>query len=163
MFKHKGTDSRPDCSHKMCSVDKNYCRDARPAFTRLLVLQKGYYNGYPATRVMLKPQTGRRHQLRVHCSLLGHTIVGDYTYSNRTDVTPYRMFLHAFRLILPTSLETIDVSADDPFFEGDNCNTKAPWVEVETINVLSHVNTFEKLDTQQPDLIVKHSFALSPQ
>ena len=38
-------------------------------------------------------------QLRVHCDYLGHTIVGDFTYSNRKDVLSPRMFLHAHRLI----------------------------------------------------------------
>ncbi|RZF35201.1 hypothetical protein LSTR_LSTR014238 [Laodelphax striatellus] len=29
-------------------------------------------------------------------SALGHTIVGDYTYSNRRDTHPLRTFLHSF-------------------------------------------------------------------
>ena len=45
----------------------------------------------------------------------GHTIVGDYTYSNRTDVSPYRMMLHAYRLVIPMKRELIDVTAPDPF------------------------------------------------
>jgi hypothetical protein len=32
------------------------------------------------TKVLLRPVTGRRHQLRLHCYCLGHPIVGDYTY-----------------------------------------------------------------------------------
>jgi 23S rRNA-/tRNA-specific pseudouridylate synthase len=32
------------------------------------------------TKLRLRPLTGRRHQLRVHCLCMGHTIVGDYTY-----------------------------------------------------------------------------------
>lgn len=34
-----------------------------------------------ATKVHLRLFTGRRHQLRLHCVLLGHPIVGDDTYS----------------------------------------------------------------------------------
>jgi len=30
--------------------------------------------------VLLKPKTGRRHQLRVHLMSIGHPIVGDMTY-----------------------------------------------------------------------------------
>lgn len=69
----------------------------RHAKSRLLVLERGIYGSYPATKVLLRPFTGRRHQLRVHCSIIGHTIIGDYTYSNKHDVLPPRMFLHSFR------------------------------------------------------------------
>ena len=31
--------------------------------------------------MLLKPHTGRRHQLRVHTLCLGHPIVGDFTYN----------------------------------------------------------------------------------
>lgn len=38
--------------------------------------------------------------MRLHCHYLGHTLVGDYTYSNRRDFAPFRMFLHSLRLVL---------------------------------------------------------------
>ena len=43
---------------------------------------------------------------RVHCHWLGHTIVGDYTYSGRTDVLSPRMFLHAHRLVCRKHVNT---------------------------------------------------------
>lgn len=58
---------------------------------------------------------GRTHQLRVHCSTIGHPIVGDFTYSFKKDSGPYRMMLHAYYLRIPTSKELIEVSAPDPF------------------------------------------------
>jgi 23S rRNA-/tRNA-specific pseudouridylate synthase len=67
--------------------------------------------------ILLKPITGRRHQLRVHLSELGFCIVGDYTYSQRSDISPPRMFLHAFRLVLPNSIENLDILTTDPFTE----------------------------------------------
>ena len=66
-------------------------------------------------RSMSALRSGRTHQLRVHCAHLDHTIVGDYTYSDRSDVTPHRMMLHAYRLVLPMTREQIDVTATDPF------------------------------------------------
>ncbi|KAL7554715.1 hypothetical protein ACHAWF_018238 [Thalassiosira exigua] len=36
----------------------------------------------PVTRVELEPVTGRTHQLRVHCSAIGHPIVGDSIYGH---------------------------------------------------------------------------------
>ncbi|XP_068082451.1 RNA pseudouridylate synthase domain-containing protein 1 isoform X2 [Anabrus simplex] len=86
-----------DGNHSMCTSTDPNCISPRPAHTRLLVLERGIYALYPATKVLLRPITGRRHQLRVHCSNLGHTIVGDYTYSCRKDVLPHRTFLHSFR------------------------------------------------------------------
>ncbi|XP_046452823.1 RNA pseudouridylate synthase domain-containing protein 1-like, partial [Daphnia pulex] len=147
-----GADSRPGHSHKMCSSDKQFCQYPKAAFTRLLVLQKGFYDGFPVTKVMMKPVTGRRHQLRIHCSSLGHTIVGDFTYSNGKDIRPYRMFLHSHRLILPTAIETIDVCGGDPFLSDDPVNNK--WLPVVTVNTIGP-DTYQKLDNAQfPNLFV---------
>lgn len=45
--------------------------------------------------VMLKPKTGRTHQLRVHMNYLGHPIVGDVVYSGEK---AERLYLHAASL-----------------------------------------------------------------
>ena len=81
----------------MCTNTNTFCQKPRKSSTALLVLEKGYRNNKAATKVLLYPKTGRRHQLRVHCAYIGHTIIGDYTYSGKTDTEPYRTFLHAFR------------------------------------------------------------------
>ncbi len=54
--------------------------DWRPCETRLQVLARGFYNGQPVTKVRLMPVSGRRHQLRLHCLLLGHPIGRDVFY-----------------------------------------------------------------------------------
>ena len=56
-------------------------------------------------------------QLRVHCDYIGHTIVGDYTYSNRRDVLAPRMFLHAHRLVFRSKFEHLAITAEDRFTE----------------------------------------------
>ncbi|XP_035226877.1 RNA pseudouridylate synthase domain-containing protein 1-like isoform X2 [Stegodyphus dumicola] len=129
-----GYDSRQEYSHCMCTADKEYCINPRWAVSRLLVLQHGFYNGSPASKLLLKLITGRRHQLRVHCHELGHTIIGDYTYSNRKDISPYRMFLHSYRLVLPSEMENLDVSTNDPFTENDSRNK---WCPVQTFHNLN--------------------------
>lgn len=54
--------------------------------------------------LMLKPRTGRTHQLRVHLNYLGTPIVGDPVYGTPADITAAtqadapRMFLHAAAL-----------------------------------------------------------------
>lgn len=136
-----GSDSRPEFSHCMCTSDKEYCVSPKSALTKLLVLQRGFYSGKPATKILIKLMSGRRHQIRVHCHEIGHTIVGDFTYSNRRDITPYRMFLHALKLYMPTRIEDIDVMTDDPFTEN---YPKNKWLPTESVNELS-VEAFRKL------------------
>ena len=49
-----------------------------------------------ATLLELNPQTGRTHQLRVHCAHMGHPILGDSRYGVRGRFP--RQALHAHRL-----------------------------------------------------------------
>lgn len=53
-----------------------------------------------ASHILLIPQTGRTHQLRVHLKALGHPILGDQTYGGRKvgcigDLDISRVMLHA--------------------------------------------------------------------
>lgn len=55
------------------------------------------------TLLELEPLTGRTHQLRIHCALIGHPIVGDTVYAAEADplATARRIkvqLLHAWRL-----------------------------------------------------------------
>lgn len=66
--------------------------------------------GKVAAHVLLYPQTGRTHQLRVHLTSLGHPILGDRTYGGNkvmalADVEIPRVMLHARTLgfIHPTT------------------------------------------------------------
>jgi 23S rRNA pseudouridine1911/1915/1917 synthase len=56
--------------------------------------------GKVASHVLLYPQTGRTHQLRVHLTSLGHPILGDETYGGKkvctiNEVDVPRVMLHA--------------------------------------------------------------------
>lgn len=50
------------------------------------------------TRVVLKPLTGRSHQLRVHMLALGHPILGDPLYASGEALAYPRLMLHAEEL-----------------------------------------------------------------
>lgn len=53
----------------------------------------------PVTKVLLRPLTGRRHQLRLHLAHNGFPILGDVTYGDESDDSQ-RMMLHAWKLWL---------------------------------------------------------------
>ncbi|XP_045159072.2 RNA pseudouridylate synthase domain-containing protein 1-like isoform X2 [Mercenaria mercenaria] len=100
---------------RRCVSTHPACKDPKLTQTLLICLEKGLFNGAPATKVVLKPITGKQHQLRVHCDYIGHTIVGDYTYSNRQDTDPDRMMLHSHRLVANMDIENLDLITPDPF------------------------------------------------
>lgn len=72
------------------------------------------------TRVALLPETGRTHQLRIHCQQLGHPILGCDLYGGLlhagTEQTP-RLMLHASELHFthPISQEPIHAKSASPF------------------------------------------------
>lgn len=71
--------------------------------TRFEVLERSAPDVAPAcSRVLARPVTGRRHQLRVHLYHLGHPIVGDTRYGDPLlQVGFARLYLHALRVVLP--------------------------------------------------------------
>lgn len=61
----------------------------------------------------LRLLTGRTHQARAHCAILGYPIIGDTIYNPKGNKEPY---LHLFnrQIILPLSPSTISATADPP-------------------------------------------------
>ncbi|XP_067911867.1 RNA pseudouridylate synthase domain-containing protein 1 [Heterodontus francisci] len=110
-----GKNTTEGMTHMMCTEGTQGCQNPKPSLTEMTALERGFYSGDPVTKVLLQPLTGRTHQLRVHCSSVGHPIVGDFTYSMKTDSSPYRMMLHAHHLQIPVEGELIEVTTADPF------------------------------------------------
>ncbi len=70
------------------------------------------------TRVELRPQTGRSHQLRVHLLALGHPILGDGFYADpATRIAAPRLQLHAREISLrhPDGGAWVTFTAPTPF------------------------------------------------
>ncbi|HDL8467563.1 TPA: RluA family pseudouridine synthase [Yersinia enterocolitica] len=97
----------------------------KPARSGYRVVERFYHEledgrSLPLTRVQLIPETGRTHQLRIHCQQLGHPIWGCDLYGGRllpgTEQTP-RLMLHASELhfVHPISEEWIKISNASPF------------------------------------------------
>lgn len=99
--------------------------DGKPAVTHFRVLER--FNGY--TRLRVKLETGRTHQIRVHMAHIGHPIVGDQSYGGRLQFKAgasdllrdgirgfRRQALHARRLSLqhPTTGEHCEWNAPVP-------------------------------------------------
>lgn len=69
-----------------------------PSFTRYTVL--GRADGLAF--VALAPETGRTHQLRVHCAAMGWPIAGDRVYGgDRAMAVSRELLLHAARIAIP--------------------------------------------------------------
>lgn len=79
--------------------------DTREAITHFKVLKRSHHT----TLVELKLETGRRHQIRVHLSDMGHPIIGDKPYGATTDPAR-RLGLHSSELhfIHPGNEEKMD-------------------------------------------------------
>lgn len=88
----------PSSRNKMTHVlgrdlNQNWAKQARSAQTSYEVLQ--YLADY--SLVAVKPVTGRTHQIRVHMAAIGHILIGDSVYGDKTKLLP-RQALHASQL-----------------------------------------------------------------
>lgn len=73
--------------------------DGHPALTRFRRLRQDE----DGSLLLLKPATGRTHQLRVHLAWIGHPLIGDHLYGRPKDAAQQgdRLYLHAHKLVLP--------------------------------------------------------------
>jgi len=69
------------------------------AISRFKILIYGTYRGQSVTLLTARIITGRRHQLRFHCQLMNHHIVGDYVHGNKlldAQTKAQRTMLHSY-------------------------------------------------------------------
>ncbi|KAF1319482.1 Rna pseudouridylate synthase-like protein, partial [Globisporangium splendens] len=112
--------------------------------TIAFVLGHATCNNEPVTKVLLRPLTGRRHQLRLHLSHHGFPILGDVTYGDPDD-DAQRMMLHAWKLWFVAPAETKAKYGDLYFASPDPFEAIVPSkCEVTTI-------TYQKQQQQQKD------------
>ena len=99
----------------------------KPALTRYRVLENTENPNYLSThqyepdsvasRVELKPVTGRTHQLRVHMAVIGHPILGDVLYGGAASKAAGRLMLHArvLSFVHPFSEMSLTLICEPPF------------------------------------------------
>ncbi|KAI0981623.1 hypothetical protein GJ496_001996 [Pomphorhynchus laevis] len=104
----------------MCTT---FLSNPKESLTQIIPLEYGIYNKrHPCTKILVKLITGRRHQIRVHCAVAGHAILGDLLYSP----SPYvhhidRTMLHSYRL----EMKLPDIASLEITEHGRNlCETK---------------------------------------
>ena len=90
---------------------------------------------------LLKPHTGRTHQLRVVMSSLGVPILGDTRYGARPSD---RAYLHAYGLRFVWKEKLVEVHHDQP--NGDH-------FETERVRLLLKENIFKPWDLNWPDFL----------
>ena len=91
----------------------------------------------PVTTVLLRPYTGRRHQLRVHMQSIGHPMVGDPTYTtglvpvstsnSSTTPTPTTTATATTKTLTSSSATALDQNPHEP-------TVPAPTVKVSQLN-----------------------------
>lgn len=92
----------------------------KPSLTRwrTLALRPGSCSEGTASHLLLEPQTGRTHQLRLHLAHVGHPILGDALYADaRVQALAPRLMLHAAVLQLrhPSTGAALRVESPAPF------------------------------------------------
>lgn len=98
----------PKNRQKMAVTDQN----SKEAITHLSLIEK--LGDYSLLRCEL--ETGRTHQIRVHCQYIKHPIVGDKTYSYKNTLETDGQCLHAQKLTLvhPITKEVLFFEANPP-------------------------------------------------
>jgi 23S rRNA pseudouridine1911/1915/1917 synthase len=113
-------------------IDRNIGTDAKHP-ERMTVVEDGgresstYYEVIEAfdgfSHILCRPKTGRTHQIRVHMTALGHSLVGDRVYRSRRQQhvgvpegapDPGRHCLHALRLTVPHPLTQEPLVIESP-------------------------------------------------
>lgn len=96
-----------------------------PQGKRAITAYRRLAHAPPVSLMLLRPRTGRTHQIRVHLAAAGHPIVGDDLYGGprhhgvrdpelRKLLAPTHPLLHAWRLELPEGFEPRVLSAPLP-------------------------------------------------
>lgn len=101
---------RVNVGHKHWTVVDD--RNGKPSETRFRVLKQYQSSAW----VEASPRTGRTHQIRVHASALGHSLVGDILYGAKESNLIARPALHAYSLTFthPASNKRLMLQAKYP-------------------------------------------------
>ena len=100
---------RSQKDRKKMAVVKN----GKKAITHIKVLKRYKEN----TLLEINIETGRTHQIRVHMSQIGYSVVGDYTYStgkNKFNVEGQMLHSYKIKFRHPTTKKEVEFTAELP-------------------------------------------------
>lgn len=109
--KELGTIDAAIAKHSLDRPLRHLDPEGRSAITHWQVLHRDERT----TRLLLTPETGRSHQIRLHLASIGHSILGDVFYG---DVNSHeRLCLHAktLRIAHPVREKIVGFEANTPF------------------------------------------------
>ena len=89
----KGTINAPIARKENSIIERCISENGETAITHYELIKN--YDTYCFVRFIL--ETGRTHQIRVHCMHIGHSIVGDSLYGTRSSLIS-RQALHAYKV-----------------------------------------------------------------
>jgi len=93
LIEGKGTINAPIDRPDAAAMKREVLDEGQPAVTHYEALK----SGNNMSSLLIKLDTGKTHQIRVHMSHIGHPIVGDHLYGKESpDIN--RQALHAYRL-----------------------------------------------------------------
>jgi len=119
--KENGTISKPIARHPIDRKKMAIVAGGREAVTHYEVLEE--FSGYTLLKCVL--ETGRTHQIRVHLSSIGHSIVGDKVYGIKKEKFNLDgQLLHAKTIGFehPSTGEYMEFSSDIPEYFSDVVN-----------------------------------------
>lgn len=85
-----------------------------PSITHYEVLKEAKNHEIKFSVVKCKLETGRTHQIRVHMSYIGHSLLGDDLYGGNTNLIS-RQALHSYRIYFVHPITKQIVMFEAPF------------------------------------------------
>lgn len=128
----------------------------RPSRTTCIPIQLGEYRGVPVTKVRLLPESGRRHQLRVHLAYRGWPIVGDATYAEREDQSAFGQFIPP-RMMLHARCLKVRLAVDEQLFGRKSALRTAKPFEFDAGDPFEHIDGLQlwNITTKMSDVCSK--------
>ena len=111
--KLNGTIDAPITRKENSIIERCVAENGEKSITHYKVLKQNFEKNYDIVECLL--ETGRTHQIRVHMQALGHPIIGDTLYGNKSKYIS-RQALHAYKVefIHPITNKLTQFTSDLP-------------------------------------------------
>ena len=113
--KKDGTINAPIGRKNDSIIERCVRDDGQEAITHYRVLNEFCNNDITYSELLINLETGRTHQIRVHTAYIGHSILGDSLYGNKSNLIN-RQALHAYKVefIHPITSKKLEIQSKLP-------------------------------------------------